>query len=378
VGDVVEQAPAEEVDQFDSVPTQQGPLPPAWRLQLGVHGGWDTNPRSDAGEQEGSFQRGLQGSVAFARPVKHGHFGFRASASTVAYERLRDQDRQVFGGDLSWLRRLSPRSNLLLNNSLSSTYARDDLALVTDGQIVPGTTTLRNTTGLSIARRLSEMQSLTLRLRHEIVDFRDEEYVDGQQSFLVLALNRRVNERRFVGLNYSLERTAPADRPVGWRNALGLSVRGRPRPELLLAAGGGLVAFRTQGFGDWRIHPRFDASSSLRRRSFSTTLSYQHTVNQAYGYGNERIADIVALTASKQWRASSANLGYAFGVSRDPDGFEGQVINHGFEASLRRTFSRNVVGAVHYSLRRRLPEEPEAPYTSQMLAVTLSYARSWY
>jgi hypothetical protein len=377
VGEALPPPQASEPDEFEAVPLEQGPLPPAWQLQLGVQGGWDSNPRFDADDQEGSFQRGLQGSLLHARPVKHGHLGFRFNASTRAYERNRQQDRRTFGGELAWLRRLSTRSTLQLQDGVSSSYSRDDQALVADGQLLPETHVFRNTAGLSLSHLLSDVQSLRVRLRHELVDFRDEELVDAQQSFLSLTWRRRLDAQRSVDLGYGLERSDPAERPGAWRHAALLGYRTRLRQELFLNGAAGLVAFRVDQEPTWRVHPRFEAASSLRRRSVSATLSYLHTVNQAYGFGRERIADVASLFLSKQWRPMSAAIGYSFSRSRDPGLAEDRTTTHSFDTGLRRSFSRNVVASVNYSLRRWLRDEPGGSYTSQVVALSLSYAKAW-
>jgi hypothetical protein len=162
-----------------------------------------------------------------------------------------------------------------------------------------------------------------------------------------------------------------------WRHAALLGLRSRPRPELFLSASAGPVAFRPDDAPSWSVHPRLEASAALRRRSLSTSLSYAHTVNQAYGYGRDRIVDVAALSLSRQWRSTSAGLGYAFSRARQQDPLEPRTTTHGFDTGLRHTFSRNVVASVSYSLRRRLRGEPGDSYTSQVVVLTLSYAKAW-
>ncbi len=378
------QEPTETPTAETPPPTPQGlaPVPmdmggPVWNLGLRLREVWDSNPRFVDTLGPGSLISTLQGSLGHTRRFPRGAFTIAGDGSAVRYRDLEGLNQFSYSGQATASFRPSPRTNLNLDEAISSTHSGDALALTEAGLLLPLVVVRRTSSALTMTQRLSSKATASAVVRYDRVSFPSDELTGGSELSLGATYGRQLRPKQSVSLAYGFQDSSSTEgQPThvhflsgGWSGAL--------RPRLFAGVSAGALTYAgTEGGRQWT--PRLGATLSVRYPRTTLEGRYSRTASQAFGYGRERIADVAAISFSRSLgKAVQASTSYTYGTSRDPVDPSFRFDTSSYGADVRWILKRGLNATAGYAYRRRTPAAPSVPFSSGAFALGVAYGKDW-
>lgn len=293
--------------------------PRGWSYSAQAQGGWESNPVFESTEDPSSLRTRLGAGVGYQTAGRRSALAVNANGGGNIYFNLEGRDTYFYSGSLSWLRRLSPRTSFSFVEELTNDYAQRSSVLVGQGILLPLDRALTSRTTADLRQTLNPRLGLEARVQYDHVDFATPTLADGDQLEALLALNRRLGDRQAVALSYNFLSSKTGGQPrlnyhsgyLGWSRRLSLTASANINL--------GFTAL-PQPDGSWSVIPSALARvTALNPRThLRLEARYEHRVNQAFGYGQDRIADIAAITVARPFgRRWASNFGFNYTLSKD-------------------------------------------------------------
>ena len=349
-----------------------GAVATQFNVVLQAGGTWEKNPFFRPGNTESSFGEQARAEIDFSRVTPLSRFGARAGGQFTRYESL---ERDNYGGSagLDLSRRLSPKLQMTLADTVESRWARDSALLVDSGLYYGTVRVLTNRASGRLGYQATARTSFTVDARHEYVDFDSSAYTDGSQVAATAMLGRLVAPRQTIGAGYAYSASLSGVARQSLHTAFGSWAGGLgQRWAGALAAG----ATRTPSTGQWYPYGSAELSAELRRTTVYARVA--HSVNQAYGVGNYRESTVGTVGINQEIGRRllvSANVGIDRSAELDTPASATRGVSAG--GDLRVTLSRRFFLNAFGSYRLRESEAQAAPDArASGVGLLLVYERS--
>ena len=325
-----EQSPPQKADS-PWLPDDTAPLalegegsagPRGWSYSGEAQGGWESNPVFESSTDPSSWLARLGGGLGYATAGRRSAFSVNANGGATDYFNLEGRDRYYYSGGLSWVQRFSQRTTFTLSETLTNDYSQNSALLIEGGILLPLSRALTSRTAARLRQTLNPVLGLEARVQYDYVDFATPTLADGDQLDSELAMNRRFGERHSASLSYSFLSSASGGQPrLNYHSAY---LGGSKRLSLTTTASANLGATALpQPDGSWRVIPSALAHlSALNARTrLHVDARYEHRASQAFGLGQDRIADIASLALQRPFgRKWTSDIGLNYTLSKDTGG----------------------------------------------------------
>ena len=330
--------------------------PRGWSYSANAQGGWESNPIFESTEDPASWRTRMGVGLGYQTSGRRSAFAANANGGGTLYYNLDGRDTYYYSGALSWMRRFSPRTTFSLSEDLTNDYTQRSPLLVGEGILLPLERALTSRTTANVRQTLTPRLGLEVRGQYDHVDFDSPTLSDGDQIEIQAALNRRLGERQALSLSYQFLSSKSGGQPprnyhsgyVGWSDRLSLTTN--------VNVNLGFTAL-PQPDGSWSFIPSALARLNTLNARTRTRIEvrYEHRANQAYGFGEDRIADMASLVASRPFsRKLSGNLGFNYTFSKDtnPDLTSFRYSTQNLNAGLGYRVNRRIGLDLSYSYFR--------------------------
>lgn len=343
-----------------------------WSLTLRLNQSWDSNVRFVAVEPESVFMNRLGAGLSRTWRGERGQLLISADGEGSVYHGASDLNRINYGGSLSGSHRASSRLEMSVVGGFSSAYGRDASVLVESGLLLPTTVIHTTTAGAGLAYRVSPGSTLTGRADFSRVDFREGDLQDGSSLAATTTWSRALGSQDTLSLSHVYQHTTSGDQTgrthtltAGWQRVLGRRLRFGGSVGVLRMSSENAAA---------KIRPQGGASLSARFRKSNVSAQYGRTVSQAFGFGRDRLADLVSanyeLEATRRLRLQAS---WSLSRSRDPFDPEFRLDATTGTAGWALEVARGLSLEGGYAFRRNAGSLPIAK--SHAVSVSVTYRR---
>ncbi len=366
-------------------PVAEATRPPRWLASLGARQSWDSNPRFAETAIQGSWITGLNGQVAYSERFSRGSLAIAGDGGTVRYSDAQGLNEFTYAGSLVGAWKPSPRLDLSLDQSYSSSYTHQNQALVDAGLVLPQAVVKRIGTTVTAARRLAERTSLTTLVRYEHDSFPNGELVTGDEFTAGAGFSRQLSKSDSLSLNYAyVNDSVPTDAgATGGSNTIHTLTAGWSRQlaqRWSTSLSGGVATFTPVGGVARSWEPQGGATIERKARRWTLGAHYSRSVGQAFGLGRQRVADVVGGTlALTLTRTLSADAILTRSWNKDPADPQYSFNDNAAGADLRWTLFRRLVTTGSYSYRRSTGQTgATGALTGNVWALAMSYVQQWH
>ena len=352
----------------------EGAGPHGWNYSAHAEGGWESNPVFESSDDPSSARTRMGAGIGYQTAGRRSAFAVNANGGGTVYFNLDGRDTYYYSGSLSWLHRFSPRTSFTLAEDLTNDYTQRSSVLVGSGILLPLDRALTSRTTANLRQTLTPRVGLEARVQFDYVDFASPTLADGDQLDANLAINRRLDDRQAVALSYDFLSSNTGGQPrrsyhsgyLGWSSRLSLTAT--------VNANLGFTAL-PQTDGSWHFIPSAIARLSALNSRTRTRIDarYEHRASQDFGVGQDRIADIAAITAVRPLgRRFSSTLGFNYTFSKDPgaDSTSFRYSTQSANAGLGYRVNRRVGLDLGYSYFRSSQVSPSVDDHTVSLGVT--------
>jgi len=349
--------------------------PELWTLSMNAQGAWSSNVDFTAVQDYTVINRyGL--TLGYSRDTPRTQLVTTVAAAANQFINQQGGDRMSYSAGMDWTRQLSPRTSLQLTDSVVSAFAQSTPLLSSSGLVFPFTQTITNRASLTLSHALSPRHAISVSGRHDYVRFDSPLLTGGQQLGLTAAYQRTLSPRTNLGLGYSYLLSNVQGRLTGTDSVFGSwSQQVGPRTSISVSAGASY--FRPDSSGSSQLQATGSVGLQHQGQKTSFSLQYGRSVDQAFGFGRLRVADVASANLSRPLtRNWDLQLAAGYGRSRDPFdptfAFDAQFLSVGTAIQATRSFS---IG-LDYSVARRLVGTEDAQI-SHTAGVALAYSWQW-
>jgi hypothetical protein len=348
-----------------------------WVLRFDLSGGNDTNATYlPAGPADWLGRVGA--FLAHNHRGSKGNFAISASGGFTRYLRTTELNRPNYSVNLTAGRTLSQRVSFRIAETFTEDYSNQIRNLTDVGILLPTAKTRYNYALGELTYRLGPRTRVVATVSHNWAHFDTQGLTDGWTLSGSASLNwspSTTNGFSFTAslatTNYTARKADILTAALGWTRTLGRRAS--------MALNGGVTNLTQRGTG---ISPRlepygtFTLAKVTQRGQLGFTAA--HSVDQAYGYGSERISDQANLNLTRTLtRKLSATLNAGFGLSQDPylSDKRFKTVQVGVDASYSPRPEIALAG--RYAFRRNDGQGSYPVYSSHLMGLSLSYGKSW-
>ena len=379
------EAPAPPAPKEVVVPDVVVPDTPAslWTLGFDLQSHWDSNLRFTADPVEITSER-ANVTVTHAKRSGRGTMALNANTFGSVYHGRSGLNSVNYSGAASGTYDLGPRSTFRSGLSIASTYSPESSILAGEGLILPLSRAFTITGTGGLVQRLGARTSAGVDAHYDRVRFTDVEggpqgLTGGETLLLSGFIAPQVSPHDSLNLGYQFQRSDASGRANGDTQSISLGwsrVLGR---RFAANASGGATHFKLLGNSSanpgWTF--RGDAGFTARFRRSSLVARYDRGIDQAFGFGRDRLADVVtaayAVTASRKVRLSASGT---YGLTRDPVDPLFRFNTQSAAADMSIALSRRIELSTGYTFRRNRNEAlPDV--IGHAFSVALGYSREW-
>lgn len=383
----------------------RGPLPPSqeprksaprYALWVTTQESWERNPRLREGaNDQTSFVDRIGAGTGYTFRGRRGELAFTADGSRLNYHNaeLSALSRWTYGGGATGLYNLSPRSSITVTERYTVSDLDPAALLETSGLPVSLVRSRTNIATGDLVVGLTRKTGLGFSVRHYKITFDDDEsgtptFVAGNRLTFEPTLAYQVNRDHALSAGYSYQKSLLEDRGADIQSIFGAwSARLSRRFSSALAAGASRVASRLADETTPDAPPlpaawRFFGSARLRGDFRRETIEarYIHSVSHAFGFGRERIADIVGAQFTRtlgQKASLSSTASYGRSRALDSDArleFTTFTVGGGLRYLLSRQF--DLSGGYVYARTKPSASGLGGERTTERAFVALSFGRT--
>jgi hypothetical protein len=338
-------------------PEEQRP-PRGFSETAHVDESWESDPIFESRDEPSSFVTRMGAGLIYQGGGRRGTLSIAGEGGGVFHHNIAGYNTYYYGGTLSWAQRLSTRTNFTLTENVTDDYARRSNLLLEGGLVFSLVRAFTSRTDARLIHELSPRTRLETYAGYDYVKFLSGDLLDGRQLRAGLSLSRKLRARSTLGLAYGFTRSTKDLQPdqdvhsgrVVWSRAFGRNNS--------MGASIGATALRRLLDRTWSVNPTGNANVSIAdpRTHLIMTLRYEHEVNQAFGLGVERVADLLAFSLSRPiGRKLSCAAGYGYSLSRDtgedvtPFRFRTHNANGNVRYAATRTFAVDLGDSFFYT-----------------------------
>jgi len=349
-----------------------------WNGNVGLQGSWDSNPRSSTLGQQ-SYVESLGVGLGYTLNRPRSHVEFAARGMGLLNQGTARTGHFNYTGMLNVSRQATPRLALQFSEAVVSTYSQGAPFLAADGLLYPLVLSRTNNLSSGMTYQLTPRTNLSVTARHDWVGFDSSaSLLGGWQLTTGASLGRQITAVDSLSLSYSFRHsrvqggtnrnTDTHTLMTGWTRRLS--------ERFAVSASAGASQVNLVGF-DPRYGIVANAALTAQLRTGSVSLRYGHGMGQAYGFGRDRIFDLVGLAHSRSLgRNFSATVSGVYGRSRDlfdpTFGYDTQSYSLGLQYVAGRQWT---LGAGYRWLY--LDQVVVAPSSSHIVSASLSYGWQW-
>jgi len=350
---------------------------PSWALTLRVLESWDSNVRFATPGGGGDLGSQLDAGVSRAWQFHRGKLRATGDATETVYRNSRDLNHLTYDLGIITSYRLSHRATLNVDDRLLSSYARDVATLTATGLLFPAVLIRTNTAGGTFAYALSPRTQIRWELRDDRVSFDSSQFRGASSLTSRTTMMRQLSRSHALEIIQEYQHTASGTEN-GTIQALVGAWEGTFANGLALTAAAGVRAYRLLGRS--AIHLTPSGSLGLKgqfRRRDTLGVQYARTVDQAIGFAQLRMSDVVSLNYSLSFGTklgldSAAN----YGRSVDPVEQSFRFVGRTGSAEIRYVLIGNLAAAGGYSFWQR-SVAPTPIISSHRSTLSLVHARTW-
>jgi hypothetical protein len=354
--------------------------PGPWAVSLRAREAWDANPRFVTSEDEGTLVSVLAAGLARNVRWKHGRLDFGAEAGTQRYRQTTalDQWSYAFNGSGSW--RPGRATELRVAAGHASTYSRDDQVLGEAGLLLPQVVVKRTNAELRLSRQLSAFGSGIVYVRQQRMHFDSTLLTDGNELALGGSVVRRLGAAHSAALSYAFQSGSGAGLGGDGKRSEVHSLYGVWNSVLSRRVSGGislgLISFPSSGAAGRQLTPLAGAALSFADRRDSAAARYTRSASQAFGFGRERIAELIAVSYTRNLgRVVAAQASYGRGLTHDPSDPSFRFTTDSYAVDVRWQVAKTFCAVGGYSFRRREPAAPALPFSGSLWSLSVAYDR---
>jgi hypothetical protein len=354
-----------------------------WTLGFDVQSHWDSNLRFTANPEDIMSER-ANVTLTHAKRSSRGTMALSASTFGSVYHGKSGLNSVNYSGATTGSYDLAPRTKFRSGLLVASTYSPESSFLGGEGLILPLSRafTVSGTGGL--VQRLGARTSAGVDARYDRVRFTEVEGgpvgLPGGETLLLSAfIAPQVSPHDSLNLGYQFQRSDSSGSANGDTQSISLGWSRLLGRRFSANASGGASHFKLLGNSSanpgWTF--RGDAALSARFRRSSLVARYERGIDQAFGFGRDRLADVVTasygVTASRKVRLSAAGT---YGLTRDPVDPLFRFNTQSAEADMSIAVSRRIDLSTGYVFRRnRTDGVPDV--IGHAFTVSLGYSREW-
>jgi len=290
-----------------------------WTGNVAAQGSWNSNPRSATLGQDG-YVESLGVGLGYTLNSPRSQVEFAAQGLGLLHQGTGRTDRFNYTGMLNVSRQATPRLALQFSEAVVSTYSQHSPFLAADGLVYGLVLYRTNHLSGGMTYRLTPRTNLSVTARHDWVRFDSSaNLVGGWQFTTGASLGRQMTAVDSLSLSYSFRhsRYQSGSRRNTDTHTLMTGWTRRLSERFALSASAGASQVNFVGFNS-RYGLVAKAALSAQLRTGSVSLRYEHGTSQAYGFGRDRLFDVVGLAHSRSLgRRLSATVSGVYGRSRD-------------------------------------------------------------
>jgi hypothetical protein len=349
-----------------------------WELVAGLLETWDSNPlivQEGLGTPSFVHRAGLVFRHTRARPK--GNLSLAGQGSGVVYQAAPQFNYVSYGGSGAGTFLLSPRASLAVSEDFDVSHRYEGALLGDATQLLPLVLTRVSVTQASLDLQLSRHTSLGVQGGYTYVSFDSPTLVDGTTVRGTISLSRTVSARDNLVLAYSIQQSRHNDTTfaqtlsAGWRRVVANSLSAN------LGAGASQYLGAAPGPGTWSFYATAGIDKTFRRGTLGAR--YSHAIDQAFGFGQDRVADgVVAhltLVITRRLRLQTSGT---YGYSRDAATGDFLFDTRSASAALDFQLTRRLSTSAGYSYSRRLNVGAAQPVSSSQVHLALSSGWQWH
>jgi hypothetical protein len=355
-----------------------------WTFSLRAQEQWDSNFRLTTPAVE-TFSERLGLTLTHAKRSPRGTLALSADGWGALYHAASGLNGINGTAATSGTYELGPRTTFRAGATGSSVYAPESQALAAEGLILPLSRSQSISGTMGVLQRLGTRTVLSTDVRYDRFAFSradDEEFPDpaspqgGSLLVFATALAPRLNQNDSLVLGYDFQRSETGGRHAGTHGlSLGWSrIIGR---RLAASASAGVSRFQlvTDSTKGWAFRSAAGLSAVFRRSALDA--QYTRSIDQAFGFGRDRLSDIVSagytVRASRRVRLRAGGV---MGLTRDPRDPSFRFVTQTATGALSYTLGRRIDLVTAYDFSRNDPEAGLA-VSRHVFGVSLGYTREW-
>jgi hypothetical protein len=379
------EAPEPEPPTEIVVPDVVVPDRPAslWTVSVDLESHYDSNLRFTANEIETVSERLVLG-LTHAKRSGRGTMALNANTWGSVYHGESELNSVNFSGATRGTYAFAPRTRFRGGLTVASTYSPESAVLVGEGLIVPLSRAFIISSTGGLVQQVGSRTSAAIDARFDRVRFSEIEGDQpgppgGELILLSAALAPRISPHDSLSLGYEFQRSDTGSSANGDSQSVSLGWSRIIGTRFTANASAGATRFKLLGSRSaepgWAV--RSSAGLSARFRRSSLTARYDRGIDQAWGFGRDRLGDIVTasygLTASRKVRF---NLMGTYGLTRDPIDPLFRFITQSAGAQMAIAITRRLELSTAYTFRRNSADREE-DIIGHAVGVSLGYSREW-
>jgi hypothetical protein len=325
-------------------------------VTVNVQESWESDPILENPVEPSSFVTRTGAGLTYQGGGRRSTLSIGGEGGGVFYHDLPGYNSYYYGGNLLWRQRLNQRTSFSLIENVVNDYARRSGLLVEGGLIFSLVRAFTSRTDALLTHDFTPRTRLETSAGYDYVKFLEGDLLDGRQMRAAVTLSRRLNPRTSLGMSYVFNRSTKdlqPDQDVHSARAVWSKLFGRNHSW---GASFGASALKRLD-GTWSVSPTGNAYVNVAepRTKLLMNLRYEHEVNQAFGLGVERIADVASFSLSRpigRKLSGSASYGYSRSQDTGSDVVPFSFQSHNLNGGLRYAPTRDIGVDLGYSYFR--------------------------
>jgi len=380
-------APEEPAPPEEPPPPEQPAAPegapgnapqPRWLATIALVESYSTNPTLSATDIQPSWVSAAEARLSYIDNLPRGSVSLSADGGAVGYSGVNGLNDFVFTLDGAGTWKATPHLVLSADQSFGSTYTLQTQALLEAGQVLPQGLVHTVGTTLSGAYRLSQKTSLTLVLNYVDLIFPRGQLVGASETHARAGIERELSRGETLSLTYTFSIDVIPNE-TSTLNSVAAAWKKKLARRWDANASVGVTRFVPYGSTSQLLEPVGAVGVGTKTTRWTFEGHYSRSVGQAYGLGQQTVADLAGVTAAfKISKTLSADVAYTRSWNDIPDAPILDFNDDLLRADLLLTLPHRLVAASAYSFTRALYPSGVNPLVSGSLwTMSLSYGKRW-